>query len=307
MIRGIIKRAVEATVVRSSVTKRLGRRFRGRKLILAYHNILPEGQKPWGEQALHLPSSRFKEHLEVLSDTCDIVPLHSLLDGSPGPETRAQAAITFDDAYRGALHAANEVLRPLGIPASFFTPPGLLGQEGFWWDQVATGFGGALPARVRRHCLHSLSGGRNDILAWARSEGLSIPRAPDHARPSTETEVKDAAKMEGVFIESHTWSHKNLSALSRSGSEVELDRARRWIQERSLGTADFVAYPYGFASPQVEAIAQETGHRRGLLVQGGWIPSDGLETSPFAIPRLNVPAGLTSSGLRMRLAGLRLR
>jgi hypothetical protein len=40
----------------------------------------------------------------------------------------------------------------------------------------------------------------------------------------------------------------------------------------------------------------------GFLVDGGWLPPrpDNL----FALPRLNVPAGLSADGLALRLSGL---
>jgi len=306
VIKRALKQGIEGLAVGSGLATRLARGRRGRKLILAFHNIVPEQEGPWGEAALHLPATTFRAHLEVVAELCEIVPLQTLLSAPGLPDTPPQVAITFDDAYHGAVEATRNTLIPNRIPVTIFAPPGLLGSGGFWWDRLAVALGGDLPASVRSHCLSELAGRQDAVLSWARGEGLTPQDAPGHARPAEELDLLEIAESGSVFIESHTWSHCNLSALSDKDLHDELDRARQWIQERSMGPADVVAYPYGLGSNTVYHSARAVGHRDGLLVSGGWLPADETERESFAVPRLNVPSGLTAAGLRMRLAGLRL-
>ena len=277
---------------------------RGRRLILAFHNIVPAQGTPWGERALHLPRSRFQNHLEVLAESCDLVPLEQLLAASPDPGSAPQVAITFDDAYTGALDAVQELLVPNEIAATIFASPGLMGEKGFWWDQLAVAFDGTLPESVRDHCLTELGGDTEAVLSWAREQNIDEQLAPEYARPAGEPQLLDLSRSKGVAVESHTWSHRNLAELSHDEVREELHRARTWVRERGLGPADLVAYPYGLASDAVYRLARSVGHQDGLLVQGGWLPAEECGRTPFAVPRLNVPAGLSPNGLRLRLAGL---
>ena len=290
----------------SGLTTRLLRARRGRKLILAFHNVVPDQERPWGEAALHLPLRTFRAYLEILMELCNLVPLQLLLSEPSSPEGPPQVAITFDDAYSGSVDATWGVLIPNAIPATIFAPPGLLGQGGFWWDRLAAALGGSLPTAVRNHCLNELGGDHEAVLSWAKDEGMTLEEAPDHVCPTVENELLRLCESGSVSIESHAWSHRNLAALCDEDLHNELGRARRWVQERSLGPADVVAYPYGLASTAVYRSARKVGHRHGLLVHGGWLSVGQGQRDQFAVPRLNVPAGLTPAGLRMRLAGLKL-
>src|SRR5687767_498679 len=106
VLRSTLKRATEVALAHGGPAH-LGRlRGRARALILAYHNVLPEGEAPVGERSLHLPLTRFREHLEHLARHHEVVPLPALLDGEGSTGRRPRVAITFDDAYHGALSVA---------------------------------------------------------------------------------------------------------------------------------------------------------------------------------------------------------
>src|SRR5690606_35559597 len=95
------KSTVETLLIRSQLPS-LIRRVRPSDLILAYHNVVPEGESAAGDRSLHLPVADLRSQLDRLTRTHDVVPLASLLD--PGVErNRPRVAITFDDAYRGAI------------------------------------------------------------------------------------------------------------------------------------------------------------------------------------------------------------
>src|SRR2546423_5455975 len=91
-------------------------RMRDRTLILAYHNVVPDEQPIFGDRSLHLRRSDFAAQLDALRETHDVVPLPAVLLPSHGP--RPRAAITFDDAYAGAVTLGVAEVVARGLPAT---------------------------------------------------------------------------------------------------------------------------------------------------------------------------------------------
>jgi peptidoglycan/xylan/chitin deacetylase (PgdA/CDA1 family) len=109
----------------------------------------------------------------------------------------------------------------------------------------------------------------------------------------------------GLTLGTHTWSHPNLEALATLSEEqarTQLTKTAAWLEERFGERAiGFVAYPYGLESPAVRRITSLAGFVGGLRVSGGW---DSRRGDPYGIPRLNITAGLSRRGFRVRLAAL---
>lgn len=304
-IRDLVKSGVERALVASGVA---GRRIRARAtgtLILSYHNVVPRGERSAGDRSLHVDQTRFADHLDRLVETHDVVPLATLRPGE-APSGRPRAVVTFDDAYLGALTAGLEELARRGLPATVFVPPGLLGEEGFWWDRLASGPDG-LGAVVRDHALDRLGGRHRAVLDWAVAEGMPLAELPAHARPATAEALFEAAGGGAFSLGSHTWSHVNLAAVPLDEAVGEMRRGHDWLADRrgDVDVVDWLAYPYGRSTPEVEAAAAAVaGH--AVRVEGGaaevggrWVAGD------HGLPRVNVPAGLSPDGLSLRLAGLR--
>ncbi len=133
---GALSRPVDLTVVRTGLT-RLGRSLsRSRVLVLAYHNIVPEGAEDAGDPSLHLPEKQFARQLDLLVETHTIVPLQSALTDAWEPN-RPRAVITFDDAYRGAVTVGIDEIVRREIPATVFVTPAFVDGRSFWWDALA--------------------------------------------------------------------------------------------------------------------------------------------------------------------------
>lgn len=301
-MRGGVKRAVERALVHSGLAGLVSLRRREQGLILAYHNVVPDGESPWGERSLHVSAARFRTHLQVLAEAAEIVPLKALLEEPHRPTRKPQVAITFDDGYRGAATAGSDELRRLGVPATFFLSPGLTSEEGFWWDRLAHDLDGVLAADLRSHCLGPLKGRQTEVLMWARDEGVATPASPEFARPASDKELVALIRSGAFDVQCHTWSHPNLVQLSSSERREEFRRVSEWFRRHAGRLPELVSYPYGLESPGVHTDAQSSRYRWGLRVSGGWLPREGL--NPFALPRLNVPSGLSPEGLRLRLAGI---
>src|SRR5678816_2862632 len=101
-MRKALRGAVEFAMVASGLPVLGRRRRRGDTLVLAYHNVVPDGAEAFGDRSLHLPLSRLRQQLAALEATHEVVSLDEL--ETPARTERPRAAITFDDAYAGALH-----------------------------------------------------------------------------------------------------------------------------------------------------------------------------------------------------------
>ena len=297
------KRLVEQGLVAFSLDRLARRRLDPSGVILAWHNIVPEGETAAGDLSLHTDQLRFGEQLDVLAETHDVITLEEAGDAAREPRDRPWAAVTFDDAYRGALTAGLDELARRGLPGTVMVAPGILGTA-TWWDLLAPPGGGPVPEAVRRHCLDALQGRLEQVLAWARAEGHVPVEPPEHAVPATEDEVVVAGRRPGVSLAVHTWSHPNLAVLSPEECADEYARSRAWVEARALRFSDWLAYPYGlYAEPAVEE-ARRT-FAGAVRVEGGlWVRRGRRVAEEALVPRVNVPRGLTREGFRLRVAGL---
>jgi peptidoglycan/xylan/chitin deacetylase (PgdA/CDA1 family) len=266
---------------------------------LAYHNVVPMGLEPSGDLNLHLPQHEFAAQLDILRRHHDVVPLTSLLEVGQ-PDARLRVAITFDDAYAGALQAGVSELVDRGMPATIFVAPGLLGGI-TWWDVLADPARG-LDQDFRTRALNELAGKRDAILREAQLT-RGAPAAHDSYRIGSIAELERAAAQPGITLASHTWSHPNLCALSRDELVHELSTSLDWLQAHHPSALAWLTYPYGLWSNDVAKAAASVGYVAALRVDGGWFDPQSA-TSRFALPRLNIPAGISLDGFALRLAGI---
>lgn len=304
MARGL-KRFAERALCASGLAAVWERRGRPATIVLAYHNIVPSGEPVVGEASLHVDQKAFADHLDLVLEGRDVVPLNEVLDPNPRARPpRTRVVITFDDAYAGAMTAGLEEVAKRGLPATVFVPPGLLGSAGFWWDRLASATGGLLDSRVRAHALTALEGKTDRVLEWARAEGLGVRDMPEYARPVTADALLSTRLPVGVALAAHTWSHPNLVTLVADEMVEELEHSRAWLSQNAERFSDWLAYPYGAH----DAAAVETAERLfegAVLVEGGAAARRGRNSgAAHRVPRVNMPRGLSLEGLSLRLSGL---
>jgi peptidoglycan/xylan/chitin deacetylase (PgdA/CDA1 family) len=299
-----VKHLAERALIVSGAAALARRRFRRRTLVLAYHNVLPDGAPLVGDRSLHLPRREFARQLDHLAESYDVVPIGALAE--PVDEQgyaasgRPRVIITFDDAYAGALTAGLQELARRRMPATIFVAPGLLGTVP-WWDILAEDSGGIIPAAARNHALDSL-GGKAESILDAHPSRRHLSQDTHFPRIGMDVELARAAAQTGVTLGSHTWSHPNLRSLHASALELELTRSLEWLSGRFPSIALALSYPYGLFTSATETTAARCGYDCAFRIDGRWIP----ETPPsaYALPRLNIPSGLSLDGFRLRLAGL---
>jgi peptidoglycan/xylan/chitin deacetylase (PgdA/CDA1 family) len=299
-IRPLLKAVVEQGLVRSGVAAISSRLRRSDSLILAYHDVVPDGERVVGDSSLHLPRAAFAAQLDALLEMARVVPLEEVLAGGAAQHERPRVAITFDDAYRGAVTAGVAELVARELPATIFVPPALLNDGVFWWDALTLEGAPGLVPEVRDDALLRMAGKGSAILAEHACNDSS--HLPAYARGASETELRRAADSPLITLASHSWSHPNLAALAPAELEDELVRPLAWLRERFDRVLPCISYPYGHYSPAVERAAAAAGYHAALRIDGGWLRYG--DTNRYAIPRLNVPSGLSNAGFRLRCSGV---
>lgn len=306
---------MESFLVGSGVAARAIQRRAGQVLVLAYHNVVPDGMVV-GDASLHLALSDFRSHLELLRHSADVVSLDSALAVSPGDSApaygerircvsaitprRARVAITFDDAYAGALEFAVPELVRRGMPATIFVAPGLLGHADTWWDRYATADG--LSDHFRRGALTTCAGDEARVDAWARSTSIAPLTLPREASIASAAMLSQLADTPGITLGCHTWDHPNLTALSATDIRSQLQRSIAYLARFDC-SRPWLAYPYGLESAVVRTVASEYALTHAFRVDGGFVRAD---DDALGLPRYNVAAGLSRNGLHLRLGGLLL-
>lgn len=305
----MLRRAAKATVEHAAIWSGAARVARTRRsadaLILAYHNIVPEGQVAAGDLSLHLPQRAFARQLDALRRTHDIVPLDHLLNGGSarrhGTGTRPLAVITFDDAYQGTMTAGVAELRRRDLPATVFVTPAFIGGKPFWWDLIAPP-DGEIVAATREHALTACRGRHDEVAEWAAAARIGLQTVPPHARCCSIEELDSALEYPDLSLGSHTWGHPNLTRLTASELTEELHAPQRWLNRFGDRVLPVISYPYGRADATVHAAARAAGYVAGLMIDGGWAGT--AAQGGFVLPRLNVPAGVSDAGFALRTAGL---
>jgi len=298
-VQRLLKRRLEIAMGSRAVARLTRRRVLGKRLILAYHGITPDGEAPAGERELFVSQRDFALHLDMLGSEAEVVSLDRI--DEPGDE-RPRVAITFDDAYRGAVNEGVRELAKRALPATIFVVPALLNDHVFWWDALADRSSTML-GEIRNHALHELGGADERIRAWAAQAAIPMSDAlPSYARTATIAEISAALKFPGIRVGSHTWSHPNLASLASADIMREVRRSRAWLcGQFGEKTVNWLAYPYGLDSRDVQHAVADASYAGALRIGGGWHRAG--DVSRFARPRFSVSAHLSVAGLRARLRG----
>lgn len=287
-MRQRLKRLIE-----SSLGRLPQRPLGGKDIVLAYHNIVRDHLNVLGDRSLHLRLSDFSRQLEIIQSVGNVVSLTELLSTPPGPIPRI--AVTFDDAYLGALEFGVENCRARDLPCTIFVAPALLGKIPYWDVKNAEG------AWDNAHREAFLWNEYGDADAQPFSQGLDIGLAA--CRIATEEELLRYCAHETVTLGIHTMRHINCAAVAPLRLMDELQMSSDWVASRfPSASVAILAYPYGLAPSDIDRRAQvEQSTRFALLVAGGRVPAEGRDD--WSIPRWNIPRGLSADGFAARLKG----
>lgn len=271
-------------------------------VVLAYHNVVPDGLAGGGDASLHLPLSLFRRQLDLICRDYQPLSLQELLTGNWEKQSgRMPVTITFDDSYRGALALALPELIERGITATIFVAPALLGDRTPWWDAMAEAWTGLPEPNLRSRILGEGQGKPEAAKRMGERHGIPWQDMPECFRISTEAELVGAVLRGACTVGSHSWSHASLVTLTDAAVEEELSRSRTWLMEKFRDAyVDALAYPYGHWSSSVETVAERCGYRAALALGKGSLRA-GRTGVEFRLPRMNVPAGLSVNGMKVRM------
>lgn len=307
--RRTLKDIVERSLVASGLPHAARILVRSSTAILAYHNILPEGVEPAGDQSLHLPRATFAAQLDLLSQTHNIISLDELVMGqaTSSEESRPQAVVTFDDAYRGAVTVGLEELRRRGLPCTVFVTPGRLGDQSFWWDEIGEAVG-HLEGSTRSRLFQKFAGRQDAIRTWMVNQLIEPSSLAGPFRTVSKNELTQAVASGSVTIGSHSWSHPHLPALAETAEQEarkELVESLSWLASHFPNNfRPWLAYPYGATSNEIKMLAGASGYQYAVGTSGGLCKQDILIRRPWDLPRVNIPSGLTLRGFILRTVGL---
>ena len=295
---------------------RRARRLRGgAPIVLLYHRVAASRED---RKALTVSPQHFAEQLAVLGTRRTLMDLEEIVAGEA---PRSAVAITFDDGYADALHAALPALEAAGVPATVFVSTGHVGSgKAFWWDSVARllrsapadagplelvvgGEKRVWPARnpaereLASRCiaawLHAqqpevIDAALQAIANWARMRDPFAP--PPEDRPMTVDELRRLAASPRITVGSHCVNHPCLAALPPERRASDLVTARDVLCEWLGSPPDGLAYPYGVPGVDVDGAtrdaARAAGYAYAVVNASGAVSR---RTDPMALPRAAVP------------------
>lgn len=261
-------------------------------VVLGYHNVEGTACFPSAPGA---GTRGLLQQLKALRKVANVVPLDDSLQrmaaGAPLPPRAV--AITFDDGYRDNLTLAGPMLRELGLPATCFLVPELLGGEvSPWWEELASAFRFARSASVgwadrrlpvqspdeKRAAFKHVAGELKAMNGALRRRAVDeLVAEADPSEPYRgEQQFLDWAGarrlQEYMTIGSHSLRHDVLSREGAEDQRADIETARRRLQAE-LGTGiDVIAYPNGEATDfddHTAEAAELAGHTFGVTTVPG--------------------------------------
>lgn len=300
-MRSLIKSGIELVAGSRPLLATVRSIFPLHGVVLAYHNVVSVESDPLGDRSLHLPFDQFVAQLDWLAEAFEITALTNLVLPAGSSDARPRAAITFDDAYQGAVSMALPELVRRGLPATVFVCSDWVGGETPWWDGLAGDQG--LSASTRAEALQNCGGSSCEVYRRAALRGAEMQSLPLDWRISSPAAIADLAGLGEIAIGSHTKSHPNLTTLNDDELRTELVGSLEATMARYPSGIPWLAYPYGISDERVQWAARAAGYEAALRVNGG--PLRGANLDRYALPRINIPRDLSAAGFRIRCSGLR--
>lgn len=276
----------------------VARHTRAGGAILCYHNIVPS-DVTCGAPGMHLDVTRFREQIDWLSQYFTVISLAEYARRLQlGRSLRRVVAITCDDGYNGVFDLAWPILREYRLPLTVFVPTGLPEGDGFWWDSPAVVE--CTTTRQRDSWLEDFNGDGRRICELIPHATQTLPQGH---RLATWSRIRAAVK-EGCDLGVHTKTHRNLTTLTDTELDDELEGGRSAINVRTGADARCFSYPYGLHDKRVRAAVARAGFATAVTMEFG-LNSAGV--NPLALRRINVPANISTNAFHAWMSGVRPR
>ena len=321
-----IIRLSEEVAYRTPLGNRLGSSYRGKGLVVMFHEIHRDVD---AELRTGCGPAQVERIIVALrSAGREIVAPDEAMRRLSDPSGRPFALITFDDAYRDNKTTALPVFERLNAPLTIFTPTGMINRELYaWWlgirQWLRTSEAIDVDPMGRRFACPDLASKIStlrQITAWIghdqtradslgplfSSHGIDMPRLVDHYAMDAD-ELRDIAAHPLVTIGAHTETHRFLAGLSEHEARQELQGNKAWLENLLDKPVSYFAYPFGTpgAAGEREArLAGEAGFRASFTTRAGQLFPEHA-AHPQLLPRVDLGyAPQSAAALASRLTGL---
>jgi peptidoglycan/xylan/chitin deacetylase (PgdA/CDA1 family) len=243
-------------------------RVRNRALVLVYHRVAPDGPAAH-EVVRSTPSAVFADHLQILQQIGEIVPLSQLLE-QRGRGHGPRFAITFDDDHPSHVRWTMPMARALRVHITFFLSGRTLRHMGhYWWSVLEQ----SIEARGLEYTRQTLGlqgstpGQLADAVRESRlSERLSDLLPPVANEPMAADDMR-ALAAEGMAIGFHTLRHPVMTELASSTLRLALVDGRDALAAACGAPVDLFAYPHGLANAEVAQAAEQAKFRAAFTTR----------------------------------------
>ncbi len=322
-----LKSGLEEALGASAVGDRLAARYRGRGLVLMFHEIHDDVE---GNLRMGCSPEQLRRVLAALkSEGRDIVTPDEALARLADPQAKEFAVLTFDDGYRDNRIRALPILEEFGAPMTMFVPTGMVTREVYaWWlglrallqrhDEVEIE---PMARRFRLADAPSRNAALRQITLWIGTDriraealkptfdrhGLSLPALVAEVAMD-ERELKDFATHPLVTIGGHTTSHTFLAGMDDAAAYKDIADNKVYLESLLGGEVRHFAYPYGTEGACGEreaAYVLAAGFATGFTTRSGQLFPAHLAT-PSLLPREDAGfAHMTPAQMGSRLNGMR--
>jgi peptidoglycan/xylan/chitin deacetylase (PgdA/CDA1 family) len=264
------------------------------------------------------PAPIFEAHLRYLAGHFSVVSLATLVDRMNSPRGLTdEIVLTFDDGLRNNFTTAYPILNKLGLPATFFVCPGLVGTGQWLWTHEVRARLAGWPAESRSGWFERGPGaGDEQILEQLKQLGLKERNAVEEQlrrltagfspTPSLRQcydlmNWDELGRLDPAFITigSHSLTHPVLSTLTRTELVVEVVESRRMLENILQRRVEFFCYPNGSHNPEVVRLATET-YRAAFATDPGFVRAG---CPLHQLPRIGIAPGLAYLAWRLHRPG----
>ncbi len=201
-----------------------------KSLIICYHRI----NNSKDSYLRPTKVSDFERQMRYISELFNPVPLEQVMMHfrNKTPLRPRSIAVTFDDGYCDNYENAFPILKRYGIPATIFLTTSYIGN-------------GEIPRWDKGH----YDDEKTLMLSWKQVR-----------------EMND----NGISFGSHTLTHPFLTRISQHQAEEEIRLSKEIIEQQTARPVTSLAYPSGDFSPEIEAIAEESGYLSAVTTLPGY-------------------------------------
>lgn len=316
----------QQVLAKSGGGKLIAKRYRGRGVILMFHEIHRDV-----EAGLRMGCSpeQLRRVLEATrADGRDFVTADEALRRIADAAAPDFAVLTFDDGYRDNRDLALPILEEFAAPMTMFVPSGMVTRDIYaWWlglrelltrnDVVEIEAMGKTiachdsPSRnaALRHITTFIGTDQSRANALAptfRRYGISLPDLVAGVAMDAE-ELKAFAAHPLVTIGGHTTSHSFLTSLGDAAAARDIADNRAFLQDLLQRDISHFAYPYGTpgaCGAREAGYVRDAGFKAAFTTRPGHVFSAHRDT-PFLLPREDAGAHQSAAQLANRLSGVR--